>query len=96
MDVISVTKEDGVSKQLSTSQEGPFKRFFLSHFRRVKRPISSPENARSNNAAAILDGFQRNPPRIKISGVIAAQNMVPLIKSGRFEDFADTVSDKSG
>ena len=49
MDVISVTKEDGVSKQLSTSQEGPFKRFFLSHFRRVKRPISSPENARSDD-----------------------------------------------
>ena len=29
MDVTSVTKEDDVSKQLSTSQEGPFKRIFL-------------------------------------------------------------------
>ena len=29
MDVTSVTKEDDVSKQLSTSQEGPFKRILL-------------------------------------------------------------------
>ena len=29
MDVKSVTKEDDVSKQLSTSQEGPFKRILL-------------------------------------------------------------------
>ena len=60
-----------------------------------KRPISSPKKGRINNPAAILEGFRRNPPRTGISWIIAAQNMVPLINSGRFEDFADTVSDEN-
>ena len=48
MDVTSVTKEDYDSKQLSTSLEGTF-----------KRPISSPENAGTNNTAAIVEGPRR-------------------------------------
>ena len=92
----SVTKEEDVSKQLSTSQARRILQtnFFIHTSVGYKQSISTPENARTNNPAAILEGFRKNPPRTGISWIIAAQNMVPHINSGRFEDFADTISDE--
>ena len=47
-----------------------------------KRPISSPQKARTNKPAAILELDYRR------------SDMVPLINNGRFEDFGDTDSDE--
>ena len=66
--------------------------FFDHTFFGYKRPISSPENARTENPAAFLEGFRRNP-RVPLSAGLPPLNMVSLINACRFEDFADTVSD---
>ena len=62
-----VTKESDVSQQLLTSQERLQTSFIDHTFVGHKRPISSPENVRTNNSAAILEGFGTNPPSIVIS-----------------------------
>ena len=96
MVVTSLTKEDDVSKQLSTStsQEAPFKRVLLitrspgitgqSVVLRMLGPITQLMSLR----------FSEEFPAYRYQLDYAAQNMMPLIKSDRFEDFADTVSDE--
>ena len=59
-----------------------------------KRPIVIPKHNRRYNPAAIPEGFQRTPLCTGVNWIFAAQYMVPLVKGGRFEYFADAVSDK--
>ena len=75
-------------------KKDPSNDFFDHRLVGYKQPISSHENARTNDPAAILEGYQKNLLRIGISWIIAAQNMVLLNNSGQFEDFAGMVTDE--
>ena len=85
MDVTSVTKEDDVSKQLSTSQEGPFKRIIL---------ITRSSGVNDQSVVLGMLGLITQLLSLRASQEIPRAAMVPLINSGRFEDFADTISDE--
>ena len=65
-----MTKEGDVSKQLSTSKKRTLQTNFIDHtFVGYKRLISRPENARTYNPAAILNGYQVDQAiKVPVSG----------------------------